>query len=248
MAQYFTRQPLRITLVWGLDELIIEDPDWIKKIIEGMKQDSASIKEDASKLCEPYSRHSERIDALMGHHARSDGDKCSQSQRGFKTPARKESVAAEALRVFLGLEMPVALNFKGWTGRSEHRMSAIDTTFWQSSRYWEWSSNLELQWVFIGYQIYASHEFGSPHYYPYGTSKDGRIERRLLSGHWIDWGFDCASSIPSEPRWPSTRRKFMLTPNGVQRIEQEASEDKTDAEREKPDGDDEPEFHEREDL
>ena len=77
---------------------------------------------------------------------------------------------------------------------------------------------LVLCWKFSGYQLYASHHIGEAQYRPYRTESRGDIERRLLSGQWVRWGFDGASIPPAGRRWSSSRRTFIFNASGIHRV------------------------------
>jgi hypothetical protein len=226
MPQGSSRLPTRITLAWGRDRLLVEDPIWIAKIVQDMAEDIFSTDEVRFYPYEPRSLRNERINASLvaaGLHTAREDSEAHQAQIGYKAPELRDGAAAEALRVFLGLELPVALNFTNLSGRSEHRMSAVETFFrrcWNCRK----TDELELEWVFNGYQLYASHSIGGAHHRPYGTENMGYVERRLLSGQWVHWGFDGASAPPPGRHWSSNFRTFILASSGIQRIGQRDSD------------------------
>lgn len=214
------RLPERITLVWGCDRLEVDDHIWINKIVQELAPNGKPAEDDGLRLFDPRSRRLERMDAqlrgwgLGGIHF---DPKAPPAQVGFHVPVQQGPVAAEALKVFLGLELPVALNFVGLGGRSEHRMSAVHTSF-MLCRSYSMFEQLVLCWKFSGYQLYASHHIGEAQYRPYRTESLGNIERRLLSGQWVRWGFDGASIPPAGRRWSTSRRTFILNSSGIHRV------------------------------
>lgn len=214
-----SRLPRLITLVWGCDRLQVDDPIWIAKIMQEMANASPPRDDYSQRLCEPRSRMHERIDAAMGFRSSHDQEEDPETQMGYQAPEQQGPVAAEALKVFLGLELPVALNFTSYSGRSEHRMSAVDTYFEPGWMHYSKPDELEFHWAFRGYQLYASHHIGQAQRRPYRTDGAmGHIERRLLNGQWIRWGFDGASTPPSGRHWSTSWRTFVLAPNGIQRV------------------------------
>lgn len=226
MPQASSHLPKRITLVWGRDRLEVDDPLWIAKIVQSMAKDPQPTEEFRVDLSWPRSRRHERIHAdlvAMGLHPGHEDLEDPQAEIGYQAPEQQDGVAVEALRVFLGLEMPVALNFTRYSGRSEHRLSAVHTAF-RRCWYYRKPDELELEWMFSGYQLYASHHIGTAHTWPYGTDCMGHIERRLLNGQWVRWGFDGASTPPPGRHWSSDTRLFILAPSGIQRIGQSDSD------------------------
>jgi hypothetical protein len=225
MPQASSHLPKRITLVWGRDRLELDDPIWIAKIVQSMVKERQPNEDFRVDLSWPRSRRQERIDlelVAMGCHPGHQDPEDPQAEIGYEAPEQQDSVAVEALRVFLGLEMPVALNFTSWSGRSEHRLSAVHTAFrlcWHHRK----PDEPEVEWMFSGYQLYASHHIGTAHFWPYGTDSMGHIERRLLNGQWVRWGFDGASTPPPGRHWSSDTRRFILAPSGIQRIGQSDS-------------------------
>ena len=214
--------PKRITLVWGHDRLEVDDPIWIEKIAQEMAKDTRPNEDVRVDLSWPRSRRLERIHAnlvAMGLHSGYKDPDAPQADMGYQAPEQQDGVVAvEALRVFLGLEMPVALNFTSSTGRSEHRISAVHTAFRPCWHQYRTPDVIEVHWIFSGYQLYASHQIGSAQFRPFRTETMGHIERRLLSGQWVRWGFDGASTPPPGRQWSWDRRKFILADNGIQRI------------------------------
>lgn len=219
MPQASYSQLKSITLVWGRDRLQVDDPIWIAKIVQEMAKDGQPTEDVRVDLSWPRSRRDERIHVAMGFHSGYENPEAPQAEIGYQAPEQQDGVAAEALRVFLGLEMPVALNFTSYTGRSEHRLSAVHTAF-RPCWHYRTPDELDVQWMFSGYQLYASHQVGSAHTWPYGTESMGHIERRLLNGRWVRWGFDGASNPPPGRQWSQNRRLFILAPSGIQRIGQ----------------------------
>lgn len=221
MAKSSLLMPKRITLVWGCDRLAVEDPCWIEKIARSVKTLDSPHQEVSAGLSWTRSLRNERIHGELvaaGFHSSRDKE-TDHAQFGYEPPDQTDSVAVEALKVFLGLEMPVALNFTSYSGRSEHRMSAVHASFRPSWHSWHLKADeLELHWILSGYQLYASHEIGQPHRHPHRTEGSGHIERRLLTGQWVRWGFDGASSPPPGRQWSTNRRSFTLTPGGIQRV------------------------------
>lgn len=212
--------PQRIILSWGLDRLVITDQGWIEKIIHQMPEKIAPYDERSSHLGQPRSLRAERLDAeLVASGFRSsngDSDE-SYAQVGYEIPDHQNPAAIEALSKFLDLDMPLALNFTS-RGRSTHRMSAVDAYFRPCWRYGG-SDEIMLQWMFHGYQLYASHHVGGLHSRPHPTGDlQGDIERRLLNGQWVRWGFDGASTPPPGRQWSRVLRFFQLTPSGIERI------------------------------
>lgn len=219
MPQASSRLPKLITLVWGRDRLEVDDPLWIAKIMQEMELNSEHAERVGRELSWPRSRMRERMDSnltAMGFHSSHEE---SDAQMGYQPPNQQGPVAIEALKAFLGLQLPVALNFTSYTGRSEHRMSAVHTAF-GLCRHFRMHNEIELEWMFSGYQLYASHHIGSAHLRPYGTGGMGHLERRLLNGQWVRWGFDGASTPPPGRHWSSNRRMFILEPSGIQRVNQ----------------------------
>lgn len=215
MPQAFARMPKIITLVWGNDRLEVDDPIWIAKIVQELAQSGEPGEDFRQRLREPHSRRLERLDAALGGYV---DPKAPPKQMGYQAPEQQGPVAAEALREFLGLELPVALNFTDWRGRSESRLSAVHTAFGPC---WDYSMGCELRlcWMFNGYQLYANHHIGAAHFRPRDTQDSGHIERRLLNGQWVRWSFDGASTRPPVPHWSSDRRTFILTASGIQRVD-----------------------------
>jgi hypothetical protein len=217
MPQASSRLPRLITLVWGSDRLQVDDPIWIAKIMQEMANASLPRDDYSKRLSEPRSRMHERIETAMGFRSNHNRKEGSETQMGYQAPEQQGPVAAEALKVFLGLELPVALNFTSTWGNSKHRMSAVDTYFspcWRNSM----PDELDVHWMLKGYQLYASHQIGSVHRRPHGTESMGYIERRLLSGQWVRWGFDGALSLPSGRRWSTKWREFILEASVIKRI------------------------------
>lgn len=225
MPQASSHLPERITLVWGCDRLEVDDPIWIAKIVQSMAKNRQPNEDVRVDLSWPRSRRHERIHAdlvAMGLHPGHEDPEDPQAEIGYQAPEQQNEVAVEALKVFLGLEMPVALNYTR-SGRSQHRISAVHTSFRTCWSYRQ-SDGLEVEWMFSGYQLYASHHIGSANFRPYGTDSMGHIERRLLNGQWVRWGFDGASTPPPGRHWSSNRRLFILAPSGIQRIGQSDSD------------------------
>lgn len=221
MPQASSRLPKRIRLVWGRDRLEVDDPIWIAKIVQEMAQNSQPAENVGIRLFEPHSRMLERMDASLeasGFASRYVDPEAPPDQIGFQAPEQQGPVAAEALKVFLGLEMPVALNFTSYSGRSEHRMSAVHTAFRRSRHNYNMPDELNLCWMFNGYQLYANHQIGTAQVRPYPTEAMSHIERRLLNGQWVRWGFDGASTPPAGRHWSSNRRTFILAASGIHRV------------------------------
>jgi hypothetical protein len=220
MPHAASRLPKRITLVWGPDRLEVDDPIWIAKIVQEMRQNSQPAEDGWIRLRDPSSRMRERMDASLqasGLISRYEDPEAPPDQIGYQAPEQQSPVAAEALKMFLGLELPVALNFTSLSGRSEHRMSAVHTDFKQCWRH-SMLDEFVLCWMFNGYQLYATHQIGQAYYRPYHTESIGNIERRLLNGQWVRWGFDGASPLPTGRHWSSNRRTFILEASGIQRV------------------------------
>lgn len=223
MPEASSHVPKRITLFWGPDRLEIDDPIWIAKIVNEMHQNSQP--DDWMRLVEPRSRRNEQIDASLrakGFGSSYVDPNARPIQIGYQAPEQLGPVATEALRLFLGLELPVALNFRNYSGRSEHRMSAVHTVFRQSWHRYNMPDELNLCWLFNGYQLYATHHIGAAHVRPYPSESMDRIERRLLNGQWVRWSFDGASPSPAGRHW-SERRTFSLTGKGIQLVDSGAS-------------------------
>ncbi|TCV51361.1 hypothetical protein [Pseudomonas sp. 460] len=220
MPRASSRLPKRITLHWGSDRLEVDDPTWIRKIVQEMAQNSPSAENEGICLFEPHSRRLERMEASLeasGFASRYVDPKAPPKLFGYEAPEEQGPVAVEALRVFLGLELPVALNFTDYNGRSTHRMSAVHTFFRQSWHY-RVLDELNLCWMFNGYQLYANHQIGTMQYRPFPSEGMGHIERRLLNAQWVRLGFDGASTPPAGRHWSWHRRTFVLAANGIQRI------------------------------
>ena len=220
MPQATSRLPKRISLAWGSDQLEIDDPIWIAKIVKEMARKSQPAEDFRISLLEPRSRMHERIEANLeasGFGSRYVDPHAPPNQTGYQPPEKQGPVAAEALRVFLGLELPLALNFTDGWGRSQHRMSAVHIAFREC---WNYSMHdeLNLSWMFNGYQLYATHQIGTAHFRPYPSEAMGHIERRLLNGQWVRWGFDGGLTAPAGRHWSSNRRTFILAANGIQRV------------------------------
>lgn len=224
MPHASSRLPRRITLAWGRDRLEVDDPIWIAKIVQEMAQNSQSDEDDWVRLREPRSRMHERMDALLSSYVDPEAP---PDQIGYQAPEQLGPVATEALKAFLGLELPVALNFTDSRGRSEHRMSAVHTSFRQCWNY-SMSGELNLCWLFNGYQLYATHHIGTAYFRPYHTDAMGHIERRLLNGQWVRWGFDGASTPPARGQLSWNRRSFVLEASGIQRVGQGDSDLETE--------------------
>lgn len=221
MAKSSPTLPKRIIMAWGCDRLVVEDPAWIEKISISVEASPSSHEDGSADLSWTRSLRNERIyeGLVAAGLCPSAGRDTEQSQSGYEPPDQDDSVAVEALRVFLGLEMPVALNFTSYSGRSQHRMSAVHAALRPSWDSWHLKADeLEVYWIFSGYQLYASHHIGQRCLRPNRTVGSGHIERRLLTGQWVRWGFDGASSPPPGRQWSTCRRSFILTPSGIQRI------------------------------
>lgn len=221
MPQASSHLPKRITLTWGRDRLEVDDPIWIAKIVQEMEHNSQPAEDDWIRLREPRSRMHERMDASLegrGFASLYVDPNAPPNRIGYQAPEQQGPVAAEALKVFLGLEMPVALNFTSFSGRSEHRMSAVHIAFRQSWHHYNMPDELNLCWMFNGYQLYANHQIGTAQVRPYPTEAMAHIERRLLNGQWVHWGFDGASLPPAGRRWSSNRRTFILSASGIHRV------------------------------
>lgn len=222
-SQGSSRLPKLIRLFWGADRLEVDDPIWIAKIVQEMAQNAHPDDDIGPWLFEPRSLRNERIEANMrtifGVASRSVDPEAIPGRGGYQPPDQQGPVAVEALKEFMGLELPAALNFTDHQGRSESRISAVHTAF---MRCWTYSipDELNLCWMFKGYQLYATHHIGTAHRRPRDTQDGGHIERRLLNGQWVRWGFDGASPRPVGRQWFSSRRKFILAPSGIQRIDQ----------------------------
>lgn len=213
--------PSLIRLAWGRDRLEVDDPIWIAKILQEMAQNRHPADDVGVRLFEPHSRMLERLDASLeasGFSSRYVDPEATPNQIGYQVPEEQGPAAAEALRAFLGLEMPVALNFIDDRGRSEHRMSAVHTAFRRCRRGSIMPDELNLCWMFSGYQLYANHQIGTVQYRPYPTEDRGHIERRLLNGQWVRLGFDGASTPPAGRHWSWHRRTFVLAASGIQRV------------------------------
>lgn len=224
MSQVPPCLPKCISLSWGRDRLYVEDQTWIAKIVQEMEGNGQHAENVRCELSEPRSRVSERLDAdlrafgLLSSHSFPDAP---EVQGGFQVPEQHGPVAAEALSVFLGLELPAALNFIDSWGRSEQRVTAVHTYF---SQCWSHTHELSLCWMFNGYQLYATHHIGAARFRPYCTETTGLIERRLLNGRWVRWGFDGATTLPTGRNWSFDRRLFHLNGGVIQRIDQSASD------------------------
>jgi hypothetical protein len=198
---------------------VVDDPVWIAKILQETVPIRHPAEGDRPDLSNPSSRMRERMDANLrsfGHSSSFVDPNSPPIQVGYQVPVPESPVAAEALKLFLGLELPVALNFTEW-GRSRHRMTAVNTYFRQG---WSYGvcGELSICWMFRGYQLYASHQIGDVQFRPHPTESMGHIERRMLSGQWIRWGFDGASTPPAGRQWSSHRRRFVLVDGGIQRV------------------------------
>ncbi|MNY19633.1 hypothetical protein D3C86_1530750 [compost metagenome] len=226
MPRASPRLPTRITLAWGPDRLEVDDPIWIAKIVQELAQNSQPAEDDRIRLSEPRSRRIERMDANLeanGFGPSYLDPKARPNQTGYQPPEKQGPVAAEALWEFLGLELPLALNFTDGWGRSEHRMCAVHIAFRQCRRY-NLPNELNLSWMFNGYQLYATHQIGTAQVRPYPTEGMGHIERRLLNGKWVRWGFDGASTPPAGRHCSWNRRTFILAANGIQRLGRDDSD------------------------
>lgn len=221
MAKSSRTLPKRITMVWGCDRLAVEDAVWIEKISRSVEAAPSLHQEVNPDLSWTRSIRNERIyEGLAAAGLCSGGYReTGHTQFGYEPPDQDDSVAVEALKAFLCLEMPVALNFTSYSGRSQHRMSAVHAALRPSWDRWHLKADeLEVHWIFSGYQLYASHHIGQAHLRPHRTVYTGHIERRLLNGQWVRWGFDGASSPPPGRQWSTSHRSFALTPSGIQRI------------------------------
>lgn len=214
MPRATSRRPKRIKLFWGLDQLEVDDPYWIEKIVQEMPKYRQHAEDLGPRLLEPYSRLNESIGASLGYAAPQTPPK----QMGYQAPDQQGPVAAEALRVFLGLELPVALNFTDTWGRSKSRMSAVHTAFRPCFHYCL-PDELDLCWMFNGYQLYSTHQIGTAHFRPRHTDSSGHIERRLLNGQWVRWGFDGGSIPPAGRRWSWNRRTFIFANSDIHRFD-----------------------------
>lgn len=216
--------PRRIELFWGCDRLYVEDPIWIEKIMSEVVEDRD---EHIFHPCEPRSFQDEEICAGIVsqgfssfHYDPPSPDRLS----GYQPTDHQDGIAGLALKEFLGLELPLALNFTHYSGRSEHRMSAVNVFF---RRRWSYGldTHPQIEWAFMGYQLYASHHISRAYYRPYGTDGMGHIEKRnILTGKWNRWGFDGASSPPPGREWSTNHRFFILSNEGVKRTGQNDSD------------------------
>ncbi len=224
MPQASSPLPKLITLVWGTDHLAIYDPIWIEKIVGEMAQNAHLNEYYGIRLLQPRSRAEDETDAnmraLVGLGSRYVNPNAPPELIGYQAPEQHWPVAVEALKVFLGLEMPVALKHSnGWSDRSESHTAAVYTSF-RLIYHTIFDGELKLCWAFSGYQIYATHHIGRPRYRPIDTDyMSGRMERRLLNGQWVRWGFDGASTPPRGRSWSSTRRLFVMDADGIRRID-----------------------------
>lgn len=237
MPRASPRLPTRITLAWGPDRLEVDDPIWIAKIVEELAQNSQPGEYDRIPLSEPRSLRLERIDASLqasGYISSYVDPEDPPKQAGYQPPQKQGPVAAEALREFLGLELPLAVNFTDSRGRSTHRMCAVHIAFRQSWHY-NLPNELNLCWMFSGYQLYTTHHIGTAQVRPFPTEGMDHIERRLLNGKWVRWGFDGPSPRPEGRHCSWDRRTFILAANGIQRV----GRDDTDLEPEYDDPEDE---------
>ena len=63
MPRATSRRPKRIKLFWGLDQLEVDDPYWIEKIVQEMPKYRQHAEDLGPRLLEPYSRLNESIGA-----------------------------------------------------------------------------------------------------------------------------------------------------------------------------------------
>lgn len=193
---------------------------WIAKIMGEIAQNSQRAVDIGLRLYEPHSRRRESMETSLqadGYLSSYVDPNAPPKQMGYQAPEQQGAVASEALRAFLGLELPVALNFTNGWGRSEHRTSAVYAAF-RPCRHYGMADKFDLCWMFNGYQLYASHHIGAAHSFPWLSDVMGHIERRLLNGHWVRCSFDGTLPPPAGRRWSSNKRTFMLAASGIKRI------------------------------
>lgn len=215
--------PKLVTLTWGFDLIHIEDPTWIAKIVQEVAKDCHPEDDYYSwaRLPEPRSLRDERIEAQMqaafGHTPDCEGHETYDNLTGYHPPHDQSPVAAEALRKFIGVQMPIALNFNSRRGRSEHRLSAVHAKF-EVCRSYSFQDQLKLCWSFSGYQLYANHDVGTGHLRRYWTDTSGFIERRRLNGRWVRLGFGGASPRDCDDTHFYGARLYILANNEVHEL------------------------------
>jgi len=202
--------PKCVELVWGADRLEILDPTWIERITSELETQRKSADAYGVALHEPYSASQERIQQAMTGRTT-----VREAANGFLKPTTQPPVAAEALRFFLGLELPASLNFKSSWMRSGTRITAVHAMFEQYSFN---GDVLALHWIFSGFQLYSTHQIGSAYYRPFSSTIENIVERRLLTGQWVRWSFDGASTPPKGRSWSGHRRYFALGESGISRL------------------------------
>lgn len=180
--------------------------------------------EDRLRLLEPHSCMRESLNAHLQAAGLISSHRDTKVQMGYQAPEHQGAVAVETLKAFLGLELPIALNFTDW-GRSTHRMSAVHAYLSECyQQHYLTPDLLNVCWTFNGYQLYASHQIGTAHFRRIDTQDRDHIERRLLDGQWVRWGFDGPSTLPAGRKWSSSGRIFFLAASGIQRINQSDSD------------------------
>ena len=231
--------PKRITLYWGLDRLIVEDPAWIAKIVREMLENSKDSERIGLYRNAVYSRREEQIQEGLRAFGLGPGLRDPAGPRmqiGYQAPALQGPVAAEALKLFLGLELPVALHQRSTWGRSEGRVTAVHVAIRSCHSYSLFEDELKVCLVFNGFQLYSTHHLGQELVRPFRSESRCYIERRLLDAKWVRWGFDGASSPQAGRRWGWGERIYYFTGNGVERVNSTDSDLQPVYEDHDPDG------------
>jgi hypothetical protein len=218
MPRVSSQLPKFLNLIWGNDRIEVSDPIWIERILMEAVQNGRPgypPGDDRIGLCEPGSV----IHNRPNHNFEVDAGQLKSlsvaDQVGYQAPEHQGGVAVEALKVFLGVELPIALSVTVFGERSEHRMSAVRATFCLP---WDDYIPNAIQWKFSGYEIHANHQIGAAHNQPLYTDVYGLIERRLLSGQWVCWSFDGASIPPVGQNLPLKSRRFLSTASGTNKV------------------------------
>lgn len=208
--------PKYLSLVWGSDKLQILDAAWAEALVGELNRDV-----EDSYLESPGSRSDDDFHETMAALGMATLPESVRPRvpRGFQRPDQPP-VAAAAMKAFLNLELPTALNFVNFWGRSELRLTALRAVLQISQNFGSDSrEHLELTWRLQGFQLYASHHVGRQMRRPVHTSSPFAtwIERRGLNGLWAPWSFEGLADLPEDiwERDRMPRRKFTLHEGGA---------------------------------
>lgn len=199
--------PSKIELKWGTDTLVVDDPIWVDKILSDLGDNSVDDWDDDEPLSDPDSL--EHLDA-----ARHD-----PSSIGYRAPMITDCVAIEALKSFLGLELPVALSVRRAFSSTVDRFTVVSTRFELRDLT---PDACVVCWVFRGYHLNNNHRVGSLSWRHIRTHYPGGVDRRLLTGQWVPWSFGGAFEHNTSDGLPP--RAFVLKNGEIQCLVQEQSE------------------------